>query len=77
MNILSALTSTALNQLSILVDRKEELVKEIEHLETRMVGIISGKPVRATKGKPGRPAGKTTKGAKVKAKAGRKTEKKK
>jgi hypothetical protein len=58
MSILSSLTSHALNQLSTLVDRKEELVKEIERLESQMAGIISGKPVRATKGKPGRPAGK-------------------
>ena len=58
MSILSSLTSSALNQLSTLVDRKEELVKEIERLESQMASIISGKPVRATKGKPGRPAKK-------------------
>jgi hypothetical protein len=58
MSILSSLTSSALNQLSTLVDRKEELVKEIERLESQMASIISGKPVRASKGKPGRPAKK-------------------
>jgi len=34
MSILSSLTSSALNQLSTLVDKKEELVKEIERLES-------------------------------------------
>jgi len=58
MNILSSLTSSALNQLSSLVDQKEALVKEIERIESHMASIISGKPVRATKGKPGRPAAK-------------------
>jgi hypothetical protein len=58
MSILSSLTSHALNQLSTLVDKKEELVKEIERLESQMASIISGKPVRAPKGKPGRPAKK-------------------
>ena len=62
MSILSSLTSSALNQLSSLVDQKEALVKEIERLESQMASIISGKPVRAAKGKPGRPASKGTKG---------------
>ena len=64
MNILSSLTSSALNQLSSLVDKKEELVKEIERIESHMASIISGKPVRTTKGKPGRPAAKASKTAK-------------
>ena len=64
MNILSSLTSSALNQLSSLVDQKESLVKEIERIESHMQSIISGKPVRATKGKPGRPAAKASKTAK-------------
>lgn len=70
MNILSALTSSALNQLSSLVDQKESLVKEIERIESHMQSIISGKPVRSTKGKPGRPASKATKTAKNSAKRG-------
>lgn len=72
MNILSSLTSSALNQLSSLVDQKEALVKEIERIESHMASIISGKPVRATKGKPGRPAakGKTSKTVKKTAKRG-------
>jgi hypothetical protein len=61
MNILSSLTSSALNQLSSLVDQKESLVKEIERIESHMASIISGKPVRATKGKVGRPVAKGTK----------------
>ena len=62
MSILSALTSSALNQLSTLVDRKEELVKEIERLESQMASIISGKPGRpATKGSKGKTVRKTTK----------------
>lgn len=61
MNILSSLTSSALNQLSSLVDQKESLVKEIERIESHMASIISGKPVRATKGKPGRPVTKAPK----------------
>lgn len=65
MSILSSLTSSALNQLSTLVDKKEELVKEIERLESQMASIISGKPVRAKKGKPGRPAAKGSKGKTV------------
>jgi hypothetical protein len=65
MSILSSLTSSALNQLSTLVDRKEELVKEIERLESQMASIISGKPVPASKGKPGRPAAKGSKGKSV------------
>ena len=64
MNILSSLTSSALNQLSSLVDQKESLVKEIERIEYHMASIISGKSVRATKGKTGRPAAKATKTAK-------------
>ena len=68
MNILSSLTSSALNQLSSLVDQKESLVKEIERIESHMQSIISGKPVRVTKGKPGRPAAKATKTAKKPAK---------
>jgi hypothetical protein len=70
MSILSSLTSSALNQLSTLVDKKEELVKEIERLESQMASIISGKPIRGTKGKPGRPAAKGPK-----AKTARKTTK--
>ena len=70
MNILSSLTSSALNQLSSLVDQKESLVKEIERIESHMASIISGKPVRATKGKPGRLAAKGPK-----AKTARKTTK--
>lgn len=70
MNILSSLTSSALNQLSSLVDRKEALVKEIERIESHMASIISGKPVRAVKGKPGRPSTKTTKTAKKPVKRG-------
>jgi len=72
MNILSSLTSSALNQLSSLVDQKEALVKEIERIESHMASIISGKSVRLTKGKPGRPAakGKTSKTAKMTAKRG-------
>jgi hypothetical protein len=65
MSILSSLTSTALNQLSSLVDKKESLVKEIERLESQMASIISGKPVRVTKGKPGRPATRGSKGKTV------------
>ena len=61
MNILSSLTSSALNQLSSLVDQKEALVKEIERIESHMASIISGKPVRATKGKTTKTAKKTTK----------------
>ena len=34
MNILSSLTSSALNQLSSLVDQKESLLKEIERIES-------------------------------------------
>lgn len=66
MNILSSLTSSALNQLSSLVDQKEALVKEIERIESHMATIISGKPVRAAKGKSARSAakGKTAKTAK-------------
>jgi len=70
MSILSSLTSSALNQLSTLVDKKEELVKEIERLESQMASIISGKPIRATKGKPGRPASKTAKKATKRASRG-------
>jgi hypothetical protein len=70
MSILSSLTSSALNQLSTLVDKKESLVKEIERLESQMASIISGKPVRAVKGKPGRPSTKTTKTAKKPVKRG-------
>jgi len=70
MSILSSLTSSALNQLSTLVDKKEELVKEIERLESQMASIISGKPVRVTTGKPGRRASKA-----LKAKIARKTTK--
>jgi hypothetical protein len=70
MNILSSLTSSALNQLSSLVDRKEALVKEIERIESHMASIVSGKPVRATKGKPGRPSTKTIKTARKTGKRG-------
>ena len=72
MNILSSLTSSALNQLSSLVDQKEALVKEIERIESHMASIISGKPVRAAKGKSARPAakGKTTKTVKKTTKRG-------
>lgn len=72
MNILSSLTSSALNQLSSLVDQKEALVKEIERIESHMASIISGKPVRAAKGKSARSAakGKTTKTVKKTTKRG-------
>ena len=72
MNILSSLTSSALNQLSSLVDQKESLLKEIERIESHIASIVSGKPVRATKGKAGRPAakGKTSKTAKKTTKRG-------
>lgn len=72
MNILSSLTSSALNQLSSLVDQKESLVKEIERIESHMASIISGTPVRGTKAKSGRPAakGKPTKTAKKTSKRG-------
>lgn len=72
MNILSSLTSSALNQLSSLVDQKEALVKEIERIESHMASIISGKPVRAAKGKSARSAakGKTAKTAKKTTKRG-------
>jgi hypothetical protein len=62
MNILSSLTSSALNQLSSLVDQKEALVKEIERIESHMASIISGKPVRATKGKKNKAIKKVGKG---------------
>jgi len=68
MNILLSLTSSALNQLSSLVDQKESLVKEIERIESHMASIISGKTVRATKGKVGRRSTKATKTAKKPAK---------
>lgn len=72
MNILSSLTSSVLNQLSSLVDQKEALVKEIERIESHMASIISGKPVRAAKGKSARSAakGKTAKTAKKTTKRG-------
>lgn len=70
MNFLSSLTSSALNQLSSLVDQKESLLKEIERIESHMVSIVSGKPVRATKAKPGRPSTKTTKTVSKAAKRG-------
>lgn len=64
---LTNISSTALKNLIKLTQRKEGLVREIEKIEQQLASLITGKAVRATGKRRGRPA---KKGGAVKKKAG-------
>jgi hypothetical protein len=62
MNITN-ISSVALRNLIKLTERKESLVKQIEVIEGQLASLISGKPVRSTSKRRGRPAKKGPKSA--------------
>ena len=60
---LSSFTSASLKSLSKLIDKKESLASEIAKIEAEITAFLTGKPVKATAKRRGRPA---KKGAAVK-----------
>ena len=58
---LSNISSSSLRNLIKLTERKEALVNEIEKIESQLASLLSGKPVRTTGKRRGRPAKQGTK----------------
>lgn len=64
MNI-SNISSSALRSLIKLTERKESLVSEIQRIEAQLSSLLTGKPVRATGKRRGRPVKNVAKLAKT------------
>lgn len=72
---LSNISSIALRNLIKLTERKETLVSEIQKIEAQLASLLTGKPVRPTGKRRGRPAKNATKATKASKKTGVRTAK--
>jgi len=72
---LSNISSIALRNLIKLTERKEALVSEIQKIEAQLASLLTGKPVRPTGKRRGRPTKNATKATKAPRKTGVRTAK--